>query len=120
MTRRPATPDEELLAAEMPSVATELTDDDRVARMLGELDLGFERLRDLGPAVSLFGSGEEGDEPLGDGLGGLAAVRQGPRVESHPPGEGTGLATFTKLHDPPRGALYRRSCSDHRRGEEAG
>ncbi len=56
VTRRPATPDEELLAAEMPSVATELTDDDRVARMLGELDLGFERLRDLGPAVSLFGS----------------------------------------------------------------
>jgi uncharacterized protein (TIGR00730 family) len=56
VTRRPTTPDEELLAAEMPSVVSELTDADRVARMRAELELGFERLRDLGPAVSLFGS----------------------------------------------------------------
>ncbi len=54
--RHPTTPDQELLAAELPSVETELTDADRVARMGDELAGGFDALRDLGPAVSLFGS----------------------------------------------------------------
>ncbi len=54
--RHPTTPDQELLSAELPSVETELTDDDRVARMRDELAMGFDALRDLGPAVSLFGS----------------------------------------------------------------
>jgi hypothetical protein len=38
----------------MPSVATELTDADRVARMCHALELGFETPRDLGAAVSIF------------------------------------------------------------------
>jgi len=54
--RHPTTPDQELLAAELPSVETELTDAGRVARMGDELAGGFDALRDLGPAVSLFGS----------------------------------------------------------------
>ena len=54
--RAPTSTDEELLSAELPSVETELTDADRVARMRDELDMGFDALRDLGPAVSLFGS----------------------------------------------------------------
>jgi hypothetical protein len=45
---------------EMPSVATELTDADRLARMCHALELGFETLRDLGPALSLCA------HPVGD------------------------------------------------------
>lgn len=89
VTRRPATPDEELLAAEMPSVATELTDDDRVARMLDELDLGFERLRDLGPAVSLFGLNielplEQGANPYIDELYEALTLVQTGKIEPFP------------------------------------
>jgi hypothetical protein len=54
--RRPATPDEELLGAERPLVATERSDTERVDRMRHELEMGFEKLSGLGCGVSVFGS----------------------------------------------------------------
>jgi uncharacterized protein (TIGR00730 family) len=54
--RRPATPDEELIGAQEPAVASEITDATRVERMAAELDMGFFELRDVRRAVSVFGS----------------------------------------------------------------
>jgi uncharacterized protein (TIGR00730 family) len=54
--RRPAGSDEEMLAAEEPAVASELTDDERVQRMRDELAMGFAALASLGRGVSMFGS----------------------------------------------------------------
>jgi uncharacterized protein (TIGR00730 family) len=56
LPRRPLTADEELIAAEESAVRSLTTDDARVARMRAELAMGFARLRDLGAAVSVFGS----------------------------------------------------------------
>jgi uncharacterized protein (TIGR00730 family) len=54
--RQPTTLDEELLMAEAPSVETELDDAQRVERARAELRHGFDALRELGPAVAIFGS----------------------------------------------------------------
>ncbi|HEX8084958.1 MAG TPA: TIGR00730 family Rossman fold protein [Solirubrobacteraceae bacterium] len=54
--RRPQDLDEELLAAELPSVVSEITDEQRVARMRDELAAGFEAMADVGRAVAVFGS----------------------------------------------------------------
>jgi uncharacterized protein (TIGR00730 family) len=54
--RQPATPDEELLGAERPAVATERTEDERLRRIRAELAAGFEALSGLTGAVSVFGS----------------------------------------------------------------
>jgi uncharacterized protein (TIGR00730 family) len=53
---RPATPDEELLGAERPAVATERTEEERLARIRHEFVAGIEALQTLGCAVSIFGS----------------------------------------------------------------
>jgi uncharacterized protein (TIGR00730 family) len=53
---RPATPDEELLGAERPAVATERTEQERLDRIRNELVKGYDALADLGCAVSIFGS----------------------------------------------------------------
>jgi len=54
--RRPSTPDEELLGAERPAVATERSEADRLARIHDELLMGYEALAGLGCGVSVFGS----------------------------------------------------------------
>jgi uncharacterized protein (TIGR00730 family) len=54
--RPPATQDEELLGTKRRSVQATRTEAERVARMGGELELGFGALRELGPAISFFGS----------------------------------------------------------------
>jgi uncharacterized protein (TIGR00730 family) len=54
--RLPSTDDEELLGAQVPSVASLVTDDDRVERMSAELRMGFEALRGIHRGVSIFGS----------------------------------------------------------------
>jgi uncharacterized protein (TIGR00730 family) len=54
--RRPATPDEELLGAERPAVATERTEEERLGRIRDELLAGNDALANLGCAVSVFGS----------------------------------------------------------------
>jgi hypothetical protein len=54
--QRPATPDEELLGAERPIVASERSDAERLDRVHAELADGFEALANLGCGVSVFGS----------------------------------------------------------------
>ena len=54
--RHPQDPDEELFAAELPSVESEISDEQRVARMRDELAHGFETLAGCERAVAVFGS----------------------------------------------------------------
>jgi uncharacterized protein (TIGR00730 family) len=54
--RLPATPDEELLGTKRRPVLATQTEAERIARIDAELEAGFDALRDLGPAVSIFGS----------------------------------------------------------------
>jgi len=53
---RPRTPDEEILGADSPRVASLLTEAGRVERITRELWAGFDSLSELGPAVTVFGS----------------------------------------------------------------
>ena len=52
----PATLDEEIIAAQEQGVVSTLTDGARIARIRGELKLGFSKLAHVGPAASFFGS----------------------------------------------------------------
>jgi hypothetical protein len=54
--RIPATSDEELLEAGQPGVVSEITDAQRIRRMRGELQMGFEALAHVRRGVSFFGS----------------------------------------------------------------
>lgn len=54
--RAPATPDEELLGAQVPAVLSTESDDSRVTRMCRELEAGFHSLSRVTRAVSVFGS----------------------------------------------------------------
>jgi uncharacterized protein (TIGR00730 family) len=53
---RPATSDEELLGSQVPTVATERTEAERLARISGELERGFKALGHITRGVSVFGS----------------------------------------------------------------
>jgi uncharacterized protein (TIGR00730 family) len=53
---RPLTDDEEVLGAELPSVLSLVTDDQRVERMRAEIARGFEALKGIKRGVSVFGS----------------------------------------------------------------
>jgi uncharacterized protein (TIGR00730 family) len=52
----PATLDEEILGAQRPAVATLRSDAERIALVEEELRTGFEALKDIGPAVTVWGS----------------------------------------------------------------
>ncbi|MDQ3739903.1 MAG: TIGR00730 family Rossman fold protein, partial [Actinomycetota bacterium] len=54
--RHPQDLDEELFAAELPSVASEISDEQRVGRMRDELTMGFEQMAGVERAVAVFGS----------------------------------------------------------------
>jgi len=54
--RSPATADEEIIYAESRSVASERSDEERLARIRHELELGFGELSEIGHAVCVFGS----------------------------------------------------------------
>ena len=54
--RRPSTSDEELLGTKRRAVLATRTEAERIDRIERELLAGFNALRDLGPAVSFFGS----------------------------------------------------------------
>jgi uncharacterized protein (TIGR00730 family) len=54
--RQPTSTDEELLAAELETVATVRSDAERIARIADELAYGFLALANIGTAVSVFGS----------------------------------------------------------------
>ncbi len=53
---RPRTPDEEIIEAESPVLASLLTDEERVERIANEAREGFRLLSGVGPAVVVFGS----------------------------------------------------------------
>jgi uncharacterized protein (TIGR00730 family) len=77
LTRRAATPDEEILNAESPAVLTTETETSRLDRMREELAHGFETLGKLGPAVSVFGSARLEDDDPDYGLARETARRLG-------------------------------------------
>ena len=52
----PATLDEEILGAQRPAVATLRSDEERLALVHEELTAGFEALKDIGPAATVWGS----------------------------------------------------------------
>jgi len=54
--RSPTTPDEEILNAESPAIHATRTEQERLERITHELEAGFARLSEVGPAVSIFGS----------------------------------------------------------------
>jgi uncharacterized protein (TIGR00730 family) len=56
LTDAPKTADEEIIQAQAPAVASEHDDEQRLDRIRAELDRGFDLLRDIGCAVSVFGS----------------------------------------------------------------
>ncbi|MDQ3935138.1 MAG: TIGR00730 family Rossman fold protein [Actinomycetota bacterium] len=56
MGHAPGSPDEEILGAERPAVATLESEEERLALVRDELIMGFEALGGLGPAVSVWGS----------------------------------------------------------------
>src|SRR5205807_1873924 len=53
---RPLTDDEEVLGAELPSVLSLVTDEQRIARMAAEIEMGFKALHGIQRGVSVFGS----------------------------------------------------------------
>jgi uncharacterized protein (TIGR00730 family) len=53
---QPATPNEEIIQADQPQVVSTKTDEQRLELIERELRVGFDTLRDLGPAVCVFGS----------------------------------------------------------------
>ena len=85
--RRPATFDEEILAAEEAAVLSTLTDDVRLERIEEELRMGFDALAHVGAAASFFGSARTAkDDPEYElaretarlaGEGGLAIITGG-------------------------------------------
>jgi uncharacterized protein (TIGR00730 family) len=54
--RRPATRDEEILGAELPTVVSERTDEQRVEEIRAEMEMGFAALAHIRSGVSFFGS----------------------------------------------------------------
>jgi uncharacterized protein (TIGR00730 family) len=58
---RPRSTDEEILGAERPAVASQLTEEERVERIVRELERGFSALADV-CGVSCFGSARVGEE----------------------------------------------------------
>ncbi|MBA3328918.1 MAG: TIGR00730 family Rossman fold protein [Solirubrobacterales bacterium] len=56
MTHTPATPDEEIIAAQEAATTHQITDADRVERIRAELEMGFSALAGVHRAVSVFGS----------------------------------------------------------------
>jgi uncharacterized protein (TIGR00730 family) len=52
----PATTDEELLGTKRRAVVATRTETERIERIDHDLEVGFDALRDLGPAVTFFGS----------------------------------------------------------------
>jgi uncharacterized protein (TIGR00730 family) len=63
--RQPSSTDEELLAAERRAVAATLSDSERIERIDHEMAYGFLALRNVGAAVSVFGSSTMSDsDPL--------------------------------------------------------
>jgi uncharacterized protein (TIGR00730 family) len=85
--RVPATTDEEMIGAELPWVAAQRSEAERLERVEEELRTGFDRLAGLGPAVCVFGGARTSEDhpeyglarEVGRGIGerGLAVITGG-------------------------------------------
>jgi uncharacterized protein (TIGR00730 family) len=62
MGRAPSSPDEEIISAESPAVASVESEEERLALIRDELATGFDALSGLGPAVSVWGSARMGED----------------------------------------------------------
>jgi uncharacterized protein (TIGR00730 family) len=87
----PATPDEELLGTKRRSVIPERTEQERIDRIDRDLEAGFAALRDLGPAVTFFGSARVDPGHQYYGLGREVARRVGQEGFAIITGGGPGL-----------------------------
>jgi uncharacterized protein (TIGR00730 family) len=67
--RSPRSPDEEIIYADWPTVASTRSEADRIARIERELSEGFALLAEVGPAICVFGSARtlSGDPEYGLG-----------------------------------------------------
>ena len=75
--RPPGSPDEELLGTKRRAVIATRTEAERIDRIEHELEAGFEALRDLGPAVTIFGSARVPVDHPGYALARACAKRLG-------------------------------------------
>ncbi|MCW2984956.1 MAG: family Rossman fold protein [Conexibacter sp.] len=87
----PTTPDEELLGTKRRAVIPTQTEDERLARIERDLKAGFEALRDLGPAVTFFGSARVAPDHLYYARGREIARRVGEQGFAIITGGGPGL-----------------------------
>jgi uncharacterized protein (TIGR00730 family) len=91
MGRAPGSPDEEILSAERPAIASIESDEERLALIRDELVAGFEALSGLGPAVSIWGSARVPDGTPEYELGREVARRLGQQGLAVITGGGPGL-----------------------------
>jgi uncharacterized protein (TIGR00730 family) len=87
----PATHDEELLGTKRRAVLATRTEGERIERIDRELEMGFAALRELGPAVSMFGSARTPPEHPGYALARDIAARLGGAGFSIITGGGPGI-----------------------------
>jgi uncharacterized protein (TIGR00730 family) len=87
----PATPDEELLGTKRRAVVATKTEAERIARIDRDLRAGFAALRELGPAVSFFGSARVAPDHAYYALGREVARRVGGEGFAIITGGGPGL-----------------------------
>ena len=82
--RIPTTLDEEIIHAGSPAVASTQSEAERLDRVRRELVEGFERLADVAPAVSVFGSARTApDHPEYEFARRVRARDRGSRVRDH-------------------------------------
>jgi uncharacterized protein (TIGR00730 family) len=87
----PATPDEELLGTKRRAVIAQRTEAERIDRIERDLAAGFAALRDLGPAVTFFGSARVSEDDPRYAAGRDLARRVGEAGFSIISGGGPGL-----------------------------
>jgi uncharacterized protein (TIGR00730 family) len=87
----PATTDEELLGTKRRAVVATRTDTERIERIARELQTGFDALRELGPAVTFFGSARVSPDHPYYALGRQIARRVGEEGFAIISGGGPGL-----------------------------
>lgn len=91
LSRYPRTSDEELIESETPDVENQQSEADRLARIGQELQIGFDTLHPLTPAVSIFGSARTSEDDPDYALAVATASKLGQEGFSIITGGGPGL-----------------------------
>jgi uncharacterized protein (TIGR00730 family) len=103
LSRRAATPDEELIGAQHEAVASEISDATRVDRMTAELEMGFRELARVHRAVSVFGSAR-------------TAPGSDEHALAHEVGRRLGVAGFSVITGGGPGAMEAANCGAREAG----